>query len=187
MLLRGVSSSRKSRRPTQSEHFFLYLFFSAKIPIEQGKKSESTSEKRTQLFFFSLSLLSMDDGSREPLPGLSVPRLDFSGIRDDRETPTPPQSETQLAMKEAIEGELGIDVGGKSTEMRPSSTTSTSVSSASAAATSSDDGAPGPSTPTRAHLEPHESLPRENCAICTGSLGENGGTLSLLCGEKKTN
>lgn len=108
-----------------------------------------------------------------------VPRLealDLSSLVDGSSDP----SLTQIAMKIALEGQIGgaaVDVAATSpTPAMPAH------QPAIAPLSEEEEEAQGPSTPTSARAAPVEA---DTCTICTGNLGENGGTLSLLCGKKK--
>ena len=101
----------------------------------------------------------------------TIPRLDLSSLVDG-----PRPSPAQIAMKNALEGHIGgagNDVGETSTtpEMLPIGAVA-------------EEPPQGPSTPTSARAA-HASVEIDVCTICTGTLGENGGTLSLLCGTMK--
>lgn len=109
----------------------------------------------------------------------TVPRLealDLSSLVDGSSDP----SLTQIAMKIALEGQIGgaaVDVAATSpTPAMPAH------QPAIAPLSEEEEEAQGPSTPTSARAAPVEA---DTCTICTGNLGENGGTLSLLCGKKK--
>ena len=108
----------------------------------------------------------------------TVPRLDLSSLGEGNR-----QSLTQIAMKSALEGQIrgvaGIDVG-ETTSMTTMPTPEISVLQEPLITLAEE--AQGPSTPTSARAAPVEM---DVCTICTGNLGENGGTLSLLCGKKE--
>lgn len=115
-------------------------------------------------------------GSDASAARASVPRLDLSSLVD-----TPHASATQMheAMKRALEGEIG----GAGSSTLPASTSietsTTEMPPISIAEENKEEHYLGPSTP------PAPSVPAtvDTCSICTGNLGENGGTLSLLCGK----
>ena len=106
-----------------------------------------------------------------------IPRLDLSNLVDGSGPST-----TRIAMKEALEGQIG----GAGIDVAETSETTTlpeiSPPMTGAAEDEEEEEAQGPSTPTSSRAAPIET---DTCTICTGNLGENGGTLSLLCGEKK--
>ena len=109
----------------------------------------------------------------------TVPRLealDLSSLVDGSSDP----SLTQIAMKIALEGQIGgADVDVAATSPTPAMP---AHQPAIAPLSEEEEEAQGPSTPTSARAAPVEA---DTCTICTGNLGENGGTLSLLCGKKK--
>ena len=109
-----------------------------------------------------------DPAATAPLAAREVPRLSLSSHDD-----VPRPSAAQLAMKNALKTEIG----GSSEQ---ASTSSTDVA-LTASICPAEELVEGPSTPnsSRAVVEAEN----DTCSICTSTLGENGGTLSLLCGE----
>lgn len=111
----------------------------------------------------------------------SVPRMDLSDLVD---ADAPRASATQIAMKSALEGEIAD--AGSSSSASASSSASSSAASIETSTTEmlprrpEDEEVQGPSTPS----SPAPATV-DTCSICTGNLGENGGTLSLLCGKER--
>ena len=104
-----------------------------------------------------------------------VPRLDLSNRVDSTS-----QSATQLAMKNALEGRFR---GAESIDVAAAAEASRTLPEISGQRPMMIEEAQGPSTPTSARSPAAAPVEADTCTICAGSLGENGGTLSLLCGE----
>jgi len=111
-----------------------------------------------------------------------VPRLDLSDLVDASRP-----SATQLAMKSALESDIG---DAPSIESSSTSTTPemSMMQQQRPISSSSLEQAQAPSTPTSSSSPRADSAPvvvavDDSCSICAESLGSNGGKLSLLCGE----